>query len=88
VAARLAAAGATVCATDRSQEALDGVREQLGDEELAELCLDVAKWSTQKVHVALGTDGAERLPLNEQGVSFFSFDDAGRVAGFSADVHR
>lgn len=30
VATRLAAAGATVCATDRSQEALDGLVEQLG----------------------------------------------------------
>jgi alkylhydroperoxidase family enzyme len=68
-------------------EVVGDVHGQLGEEELAELCLDVAKWSTQKVHVALGTDGAERLPLNEQGVSFFSFDDDGRVAGYSADVH-
>ncbi|WP_409332153.1 carboxymuconolactone decarboxylase family protein [Trujillonella humicola] len=68
-------------------EVVAGVHGQLGAEELAELCLDVTKWSTQKVHVALGTDGAERLPLNEQGVSFFSFDEAGRVAGFSADLH-
>lgn len=59
-------------------------RALLGPEELAELCLDVSKWSTQKVHVALGTDGADRLPLDEQGVSWFRFDEAGRVAGFSA----
>jgi hypothetical protein len=45
----------------------------------------VSKWSTQKVKVALGTDGADRLPLDERGVSFFRFDGRGRVAGFSAD---
>jgi alkylhydroperoxidase family enzyme len=58
----------------------------LGDDALAELCLDVSKWSTQKVKVALGTDGAERLPVNEEGVSFFRFDEHGRVAGFSAEL--
>jgi AhpD family alkylhydroperoxidase len=55
----------------------------LAAEELAELCLDVAKWSTQKVHVALGTDAPDRLPLGEGGVSWFRFDSDGRVAGFS-----
>jgi hypothetical protein len=34
--------------------------------------------------VALGTDGPERLPVDEQGVSWFRFDGDGRVAGFSA----
>lgn len=53
-------------------------------EQLAELCLDITKWSTQKIHVALGTDGTDRLPINESGTSFFGFDDGGRVAGFSA----
>lgn len=51
--------------------------------ELAELCLDITKWSTQKIHVALGTDGAERLPVNADGVSFLSFDADGQVADFS-----
>lgn len=51
---------------------------------LAELCLDITKWSTQKIYVALGSDGADALPKNEQGVSFFSFDQDGRVAGFTA----
>jgi alkylhydroperoxidase family enzyme len=60
-------------------------RSLLGPEELAELCLDVSKWSTQKVHVALETDGADRLPVNDQGVSWFRFDAEGRVAGFSAE---
>jgi alkylhydroperoxidase family enzyme len=53
-------------------------------EQLAELCLDITKWSTQKIHVALGTDGADNLPVNEAGTAFFGFDDSGRVAGFSA----
>jgi len=52
-------------------------------EALAELCLDITKWSTQKIYVALGTDAADELPRNEQGVSFFSFDKYGRVVGFS-----
>lgn len=51
---------------------------------LAEMCLDITKWSTQKIYVCLGTDGAEALPKNEEGVSFFSFDARGRLAGFSA----
>lgn len=53
-------------------------------EALAELCLDITKWSTQKIHVALGTDGADILPKNDQGMSFFTFDPDGRVAGFTA----
>jgi AhpD family alkylhydroperoxidase len=53
-------------------------------EQLAELCLDITKWSTQKIHVALGTDGVDSLPVNEAGTAYFSFDDSGRVAGFSA----
>jgi AhpD family alkylhydroperoxidase len=58
-------------------------RETFSIEELAELCLDITKWSTQKIHVSLGTDTADALPTNEQGVSFFTFDQDGRVAGFS-----
>jgi len=67
-----------------SPEAAAGARALLTPDELAELCLDVAKWSTQKVHVALGTDAPDRLPLDDQGVSWFRFGDDGRVAGFSA----
>jgi hypothetical protein len=52
--------------------------------ELASLCLDITKWSTQKINVALGTDGADGLPVNEAGISYFDFDDSGRVAGFRA----
>lgn len=54
--------------------------------ELAELCLDVTKWSTQKIHVALGTDGADHLPTNADGVSFLAFDADGHVADFSATL--
>ena len=49
-------------------------------DELAEILVDITKWSTQKIHVALGTDGADRLPVNEQGVAYFGFDETGRVA--------
>jgi alkylhydroperoxidase family enzyme len=70
--------------TSLSPEAAAVARALLTPDELAELCLDVSKWSTQKVHVALGTDGPDRLPLGEDGVSWFRFDSDGRVAGFSA----
>jgi hypothetical protein len=66
-----------------SPEDVAGARALLAPDELAELCLDVSKWSTQKVHVALGTDAPDRLPLDDQGVSWFRFGDDGRVAGFS-----
>jgi alkylhydroperoxidase family enzyme len=52
--------------------------------ELTEMLLDITKWSTQKFHVAMGLDAADSLPKNELGVSFFSFDGEGRVAGFAA----
>jgi alkylhydroperoxidase family enzyme len=52
--------------------------------QLAEILFDITKWSTQKFYVATGTDAADSLPINAQGVSFFSFDSEGRVAGFAA----
>jgi alkylhydroperoxidase family enzyme len=59
-------------------------RSIFGAEELAELCLDITKWSTQKIHVSLGTDAADALPKDGQGLSFFSFDEEGQHAGYSA----
>ena len=56
------------------------------DAEIAEILVDITKWSTQKIHVALGTDGAERLPLNADGVSYFAFDDSGRVTSISSEA--
>jgi AhpD family alkylhydroperoxidase len=50
--------------------------------ELASLCLDITKWSTQKIHVALGTDGAERLETDDEGVAVFGFDGTGRATGY------
>ena len=47
------------------------------DEELAELLLDITKWSTQKIHVTLGTDGTDRLPLDEDGIALLDFDETG-----------
>ena len=70
--------------TGLTPEAVASARALLGPEELAELCLDVSKWSTQKVHVALGTDAPDRLPLDDRGVSWFRFGSDGRVVGFSA----
>jgi AhpD family alkylhydroperoxidase len=63
---------------------VEQARSSFAQEELAELCLDITKWSTQKIHVALGTDGADALPTNEAGVTLFDFDRSGAVAGFWA----
>lgn len=52
-------------------------------EELAELVLDVAKWSTQKINVALGLDGADALPVGADGVSYLRFGEDGRPVGFA-----
>ena len=53
------------------------------DPELAELLVDITKWSTQKIHVALGTDGAEHLPVDGTGVAYLSFrsDGSAEVSG-------
>ncbi|MHB1164037.1 MAG: carboxymuconolactone decarboxylase family protein [Candidatus Nanopelagicales bacterium] len=61
-------------------ELAQSAHEHFTDDELAEVLLDITKWSTQKIHVALGTDGADRLPTNDSGVAYFSFGDDGAVA--------
>jgi len=66
-----------------SAETVVAGRANFSTAQLAEMCLDITKWSTQKIHVALGTDGAEAVPKNEQGLSFFGFDDLGQVTGYS-----
>jgi alkylhydroperoxidase family enzyme len=67
-----------------TEETILSARANYTPAQLAELCLDITKWSTQKIHVALGTDGADTVPKNEQGVSFFGFDYLGQVTGYSA----
>ena len=57
-------------------------RTSFGPAELASLCLDITKWSTQKIHVALGTDGADGLETDEDGVAVFGFDETGRATGY------
>jgi alkylhydroperoxidase family enzyme len=69
-----------------TSESIVAAREIFEPKQLAELCLDITKWSTQKIHVALGTDSADSLPKNEQGLSFFGFDQEGRVTGYSASL--
>jgi alkylhydroperoxidase family enzyme len=66
-----------------STETVVAARANFSTAQLAEMCLDITKWSTQKIHVALGTDGADAVPKNEQGLSFFGFDDFGQVTGYS-----
>jgi alkylhydroperoxidase family enzyme len=56
-------------------------RASFGPAELASLCLAITKWSTQKIQVALGTDGADRLVTDADGVALFGFDPSGQVTG-------
>ena len=67
-----------------SAESVGAALAEFGTETLFELCLDISKWSTQKIVVTLGLDGTERLPLNEHGVTWFAFGDDGAVSGFWA----
>ena len=65
--------------TDLSDDLVRQAHEHFTDAELAELLLDITKWSTQKIHVALGTDGADDLPRDGDGVSYLRFDEDGRA---------
>jgi alkylhydroperoxidase family enzyme len=57
-------------------------RAAFGPAELASLGLDITKWSTQKIKVALGTDGADRLVTDADGVALFGFDAGGQATGY------
>ncbi len=68
---------------DLLSEAVAGqARASFGPAELASLCLDITKWSTQKIKVALGTDGADRLLTDADGVALFGFDSGGQATGY------
>lgn len=72
--------------SDMSDELVAQAHEHFSDAELAEILVDITKWSTQKIHVTLGTDGADHLPTDERGVAYFAFGDDGKVAGISAEI--
>lgn len=72
--------------SDIADELVRQAHAHFSAEELAELLVDITKWSTQKIHVVLGTDGADRVPINDQGISYLSFDEEGRVAAMSPDL--
>lgn len=65
---------------DLSDELARQARTHFSDAELGELLVDITKWSTQKIHVTLGTDGTDRVPLDETGVALLSFDETGAAA--------
>lgn len=65
---------------EMSTELVAQAHEHFTDEELAELLVDITKWSTQKIHVTLGTDGTDRVPLDEAGIALLSFDEQGSAA--------
>jgi len=68
---------------DLLTEAVAGqARASFGPAELASLGLDITKWSTQKIKVALGTDGADRLVTDADGVALFGFDSGGQATGY------
>lgn len=62
---------------DMSDDLVRQVHEQFTDAEIAEILVDITKWSTQKIHVTLGTDGTDRVPLNGSGIALLSFDESG-----------
>lgn len=66
--------------SDISDELVAQVHVHFTDDEIAELLLDITKWSTQKIHVTLGTDGTDRLPLDDDGVALLDFDETGAAA--------
>jgi alkylhydroperoxidase family enzyme len=72
--------------TDIDEALIRQAHDHFTDAELAELLVDITKWSTQKIHVALGTDGADRLPVNDRGVSYLTFQEDGGVAAMSAEL--
>lgn len=60
---------------DISDTLRDQLRAHFTDAQLVELVLDISKWSTQKMPVALGTD----MEINPGGLALFDFDTAGKV---------
>jgi AhpD family alkylhydroperoxidase len=64
-----------------SDAAAEQARASFAPAELASLGLGITKWSTQKIQVALGTDGADRLVTDADGVALFGFDADGQVTG-------
>jgi AhpD family alkylhydroperoxidase len=65
-----------------SDAAAEQARASFGPAELASLVLDITKWSTQKIKVALGTDGADRLVTDANGVALFGFGSDGQPTGY------
>jgi alkylhydroperoxidase family enzyme len=63
--------------SDMPDSLVDQARAHFSPEELAELLVDITKWSTQKIHVCLGTDGTDRVPLDIDGVALLAFDESG-----------
>lgn len=73
-----------------STGALDGelaaqARREFSEAELAELCLYVIKFSTQKIGVALGTDGTDAVPTDADGVTYVAYNADGTLRGFAAE---
>ena len=71
---------------DMSDELVAQAHEYFSDAELAEILVDITKWSTQKIHVTLGIDGADHVQTDERGVAYFVFSDDGKVARISAEL--
>ena len=58
-----------------SDELGEQVRSHFTEAQIVELMLDMSKWSTQKLPVALGTDD----PIDSDRLSLFDFDEGGAV---------
>jgi len=71
---------------DMSDDLVAQAHEYFNDVELAEILVDITKWSTQKIHVTLGIDGADHVQTDDRGVAYFVFADDGKVASISAEL--
>ena len=68
-----------------AQPVIRQARATFTPEALVELCLDITKWSTQKVYVAQGTDGAQALPKKPAGRQFFEVRRKRQSRAFQRD---
>lgn len=50
--------------------------------QIVEISLDIMKWSTQKIHVALGLDTKSGTDVESGAVTYFEFDADGRATNF------
>lgn len=64
---------------------VEQLREHFSSDQVVALALQVMKWSTQKMHVALGLDTKPGVDVTSGEVTWFEFDVQGRSSNFVSD---